>query len=70
MRGGSVTMNVFNLMAQLITEGNGHVENSRIYVSPAGIQNLSTIIESQAASSGDRKIVEMGKNGITIGGKI
>jgi hypothetical protein len=70
VRGGSVTMGVFNLMAQLITEGNGHVENSRIYVSPAGIQNLGTIIESQAASSGDRKIVDMGKSGITIGGKI
>lgn len=70
MRGGSVSMDVFNLMAQLITEGNGQVDNSRIYVSPAGVQNLSTIIESQTASSGDRKIIEMGTKGITIGGKI
>jgi len=70
MRGASVSMNTFNLMGQLITEANGHVDNCRLYVSPSGVQNLSTIIESQAASSGDRKIVEMGKNGITIGGKI
>jgi hypothetical protein len=70
MRGGNLTMNTFNLMGQLITEGNGYVENSKIYVSPAGLQNLSKIIESGAASTGDRKIVEMGQNGITIGGKI
>ena len=70
MRGGNVTMNTFNLAGQLITEGNGHVENAKIYVSPAGVQNLSKIIEAGAASTGDRKIVEMGKEGITIGGKI
>ena len=70
LRGGNVSMAVFNLMGQLITEGNGHVENSKVYVSPAGLQNLSTIIEAQAAATGDRKIVEMGDGGITIGGKI
>lgn len=70
MRGGNVTMATFNLMGQLITEANGAVENSKIYVSPAGIQNLSIIIESGATSTGDRKIVDMGQNGITIGGKI
>jgi hypothetical protein len=70
LRGGNVSMAVFNLMGQLITEGNGHVENSKIYVSPAGLQNISTIIEAQAASTGDRKIVEMGSGGVTIGGKI
>ncbi|MDD5525755.1 MAG: hypothetical protein PHV90_10995, partial [Smithella sp.] len=70
MRGASVSMDVFNLIGQLITEGNGYAENSRIYVSPAGVQNLSKIIESGAASTGDRKIVEMGEAGITIGGKI
>ncbi len=69
-RGASVSMATFNLMGQLITEGNGHVENSKIYVSPAGLQNLSTIIEAGAANTGDRKIVEMGSNGVTIGGKI
>ena len=70
MRGGNVSMNTFNLMGQLITEGNGYVENSKLYVSPAGVQNISQIIESGATSTGDRKIVEMGTNGITIGGKI
>lgn len=70
MRGGSVSMNTFNLAGQLITEANGHVENAKIYVSPAGIQNLGKIIESGAASTGDRKIIEMGSAGITIGGKI
>lgn len=70
MRGGSVTMATFNLMGQLITEGNGHVENAKIYVSPAGMQNLAAIIEAGAASTGDRKIVEMGNGGVTIGGRI
>lgn len=70
MRGGNLTMNTFNLAGQLITEGNGHVENAKIYVSPAGVQNLGKIIESGAASTGDRKVTEMGKQGITIGGKI
>jgi hypothetical protein len=70
MRGGNVSMAIFNLMGQLITEGNGHVENAKIYVSPAGLQNLSTIIEAGASSTGDRKIVEMGNGGVTIGGKI
>jgi hypothetical protein len=70
LRGGNVSMNTFNLVGQLITEGNGHVENSKIYVSPAGIQNLSKIIEAGAASTGDRKIVDMGTDGITIGGKV
>jgi hypothetical protein len=70
MRGGSVSMDTFNVSGQLITEGNGHVENAKIYVSPAGLQNLSKIIESGASSTGDRKIVEMGSGGVTIGGKI
>jgi hypothetical protein len=70
MRGGSVTMDTFNLMGQLITEGNGHVENSKIYVSPAGIQNLSTIIESQAATYNNFKMMQMGAKDVTIGGRI
>lgn len=70
MRGGNVSMETFNLCGQLITEGNGYVENSKIYVSPAGLQNLSRVIEAGAASTGDRKVVEMGQGGITIGGKV
>ena len=70
MRGGNVSMDTFNLMGQLITEGNGYVENSKVYVSPAGVQNLSRIIEAGAAATGDRKIIEMGQSGITIGGRI
>lgn len=70
LRGASVTMDILNLMGQLITEGNGHVENSKIYVSPAGIQNLSTIIESQAATYNNMKVMDMGKNNVTIGGRI
>lgn len=70
LRGGDLSMNTFNLAGQLITEGNGHVENARAYVSPASIQNLGKIIEAGAASTGDRKIVEMGERGITIGGEI
>lgn len=70
LRGGNLSMNTFNLAGQLITEGNGHVENSKVYVSPAAVQNLSKIIETGATSTGDRKVVEMGAQGITIGGKI
>lgn len=70
LRGSNLSMNTFNLIGQLITEGNGHAENAKIYTSPAGVQNLSKIIEAGAASTGDRKIVEMGNSGITIGGKI
>lgn len=70
LRGGNLSMAVFNTIGQLITEANGYVENAKIYTSPAGLSNLSTIIEAQAASTGDRKIVEMGSGGITIGGKI
>lgn len=70
LRGANLSMNTFNLIGQLITEGNGHAENAKIYVSPAGVQNLSKIIEAGAASTGDRKIAEMGNDGITIGGKI
>lgn len=70
LRGGNLSMDTFNIAAQLITEGNGHVENSKIYISPAGVKNLSAIIETGATSTGDRKIAEMGDGGITIGGKI
>ena len=70
MRGGSLSMATFNLMGQLITEANGHVENAKVYSSPGGLHNLAAIIEAGATGTGDRKIVEMGKDGITIGGKI
>jgi hypothetical protein len=70
MRGGNLTEATFDLMGQLITEGNGMVENSKIYTSPAGLQNLKNIIAAGAASTGDRKIVDMGSGGVTIGGKI
>jgi len=70
MRGGDLSMATFDLMGQLITEGNGYVENANIYVSPAAITNLKNIIEAGAASSGDRKIAKQGEGGITIGGRI
>ena len=70
MRGDNVTMATFNLAGQLITEGNGHAENAKIYVSPAGVQNLSTIIESNYATNNNIKVIPTGGNNITIGGKI
>jgi hypothetical protein len=70
MRGGNVTMATFNLAGQLITEGNGHAENSKIYVSPAGVQNLSTIIESTLSVNNNFKVIPSGNANITIGGKI
>lgn len=70
MRGASVTMDTFNLMGQLITEGNGRVENSKVYVSPAGVQNISTIIESQAATYNNFKMMNMGDGNVTIGGRV
>ncbi len=69
-RGGNLTMNTFNIAGQIITEANANAAGANIYVSPAGVQNLSKIIETGATSTGDRKIVEMGNSGITIGGKI
>ena len=70
MRGGNVTMATFNLAGQLITEGNGNAENSKIYVSPAGVQNLSTIIESSLATTNNMKIIPSGSGNVTIGGRI
>lgn len=70
MRGGNVTMATFNLAGQLITEGNGHAENAKIYVSPAGVQNLSTIIESNYATNNNIKVIPTGAENITIGGQI
>ena len=70
MRGGNVTMGTFNLVGQLITEGNGHVENSNIYVSPAGVQNLSTMVEDGTTNSNLRKFVKSGADGFTIGGRV
>jgi hypothetical protein len=70
MRGGNVTMGTFNLMGQLITEGNGNVENANVYVSPAGLQNLSNIIETTTGDNSVRKIVQSGDGSITIGGRI
>jgi len=70
MRGGNVTMGTFNLVGQLITEGNGNAENSKIYVSPAGVQNLSTILEDGTTAGNNRKIIKSGDGNVTIGGKI
>jgi len=70
MRGSSVSMNTFNGIGQLITEGNGHAENAKVYCSPAGIQNLSTIIESTGDGTNNRKIIRSGDGSVTIGGKI
>lgn len=70
MRGGNVTMGTLNLMGQLITEGNGNVENANIYVSPAGLQNLSNVIETTTGDNSIRKIVQSGDGSITIGGRI
>lgn len=70
MRGGSVTMATFNLIGQLITEGNGNAENSRIYASPAGIQNISTVLNDGGTTDNFRKIVRSGDGNVSIGGKI
>ena len=70
MRGGSISMNTFNLIGQLITEGNGNADNANVYCSPAGVQNLSTIIESTGDGTNNRKIIKSGDGGVTIGGRI
>lgn len=70
LRGSNLTMDVFNIAGQIITEANGNAENASLYSSPAGMQNLHKIIESGASSTGDRKIVQMGQSGITVGGRI
>ena len=70
MRGGSISMSTLNLIGQLITEGNGNADGANIYASPAGIQNLSTIIESDGTTTNNRKIIKSGDGSVTIGGRI
>lgn len=70
MRGGSLSLPVFDIAGQIITEANGNVENSKIYLSPAAMPTVKAIIEAGAVSTGDRRIVDMGKSGITIGGHV
>lgn len=70
MRGNNVSMATFNLIGQLVTEGNGNAEGAHIYVSPAGVQNLSTIIEGNSADTNNRKILKSGDGSMSIGGRI
>jgi len=69
LRGGNLTENYFELAGQLITEGNGNAEGAKIYVSPAGVQNISKIIRSGATTNGNLKIAEMGDGNLTLGGR-
>jgi len=70
LRGGNLTMSVFNTSAQLIMEGNGQPDNSRVYMSPAAVTNLHNIIEQSAEGQLVRKNTTMGAAGQTIGGNI
>jgi len=70
LRGGNLDMAVFNTSAQLITEGNGQPDNSRVYMSPAAVTNLHNIIEQSAEGQLVRKNTTMGAAGQTIGGNI
>lgn len=70
MRGNNVSMATFNLIGQLVTEGNGNADGAHIYVSPAGVQNLSTIIEGNSTDTNNRKILRAGDGSMTIGGRI
>jgi hypothetical protein len=70
MRGSSVSETTFNLIGQLITEGNGHAENAKVYCSPAGLQSLSNIFNSDGSSTNNRKWINSGDGSITIGGRL
>ena len=72
LRGGNVSMGTFNLAGQLITEGNGNPENAKVYVSPAGVQNLSNVIETTGpgGTGNNWKVAKMGDGNITIGGRV
>ena len=70
LRGASVSMATLNLIGQLITEGNGNADGAMIYASPAGIQNLSTIIENGGNTTNNIKVIKSGDGGITVGGRI
>jgi hypothetical protein len=70
MRGANLSMSTFNLIGQLITEGNGNAENANIYTSPAGVQNLSKILNDGSTTDNFRKIVKSGDGSVSIGGRI
>lgn len=69
-RGNALSMAMFNTAGQLITEGNGHVENANVYASPAGIGALASIIEGDANTTNYRKWITSGQKDIVIGGEI
>jgi hypothetical protein len=70
LRGGNLTEDVFNLAGQTIIDNNGEPENAMVYMSPAGVQNLHSIITSTADVTTNRKITDMGDGNIKIGGTI
>jgi hypothetical protein len=69
LRGGNLSMNVFNLAGQLIAEGNGNPEKSRVYTSPAGLQNVSKVINNGDITDNFRKVIGDSKEG-SIGYKV
>lgn len=69
-RGNSLSMSMFHNAGQLITEGNGHAENAKVYCSPAGVNAFSAIIEGNATDSNYRKFIRSGDSEVSIGGKI
>lgn len=70
MRGANLSMATFNLIGQLITEGNGNADNANVYVSPAGVQNLSKILNDGSTTDNFRKMVNSGDKSVSIGGRI
>ena len=70
LRGTSVSQSVFNLIAQLIEENNGNPDGAKIYMSPAGRQNVHEIIAGTRANTIQNFYSNSGDPNLTIGGSI
>lgn len=70
IRGANISQSVFNVVAQLIHEGNGNPDNAKIYSSPAGRQNIHEIISGARTNTIQNFYSDSGDANMTIGGRI
>ena len=68
MRGGNLTIGTLDIAGQIIFDANGEVDNSKVYMSAGGVNNLSKLLQNGAGTN--RNIIESGEKGITLGGEV